>query len=253
MKEVLRFFQLSDLHLDPDPAYVAHGYQPYASLLSILGHIKASKPQPDFLLLTGDLARDQQREVYLMLDKLLHPLGLPYYWIPGNHDHPGIMEELMPELHVNSDRFFIRKGVAFILLDSLEPYYQSSHGVLSLKERTFLQECLQKTPNTPSVVVLHHHPIIQNCPWIDKVMLQDADSFVKTLEKHPQVQAVLYGHIHHPSEQNIRGIYYWAAPSTAYQFKFGPEFSYDPIAPGYREITVKPEGSWHTQIIRVDQ
>lgn len=253
MKEILRFFQLSDLHLDPDPTYVADGYQPYTSFLRVLKHVQEADPAPDFLLLTGDLAWNQQREVYPLLDKLLSGTQLPYYWIPGNHDHPGIMQELAPQLQVQPERFFTRKGIAFVLLDSLEPNYQASYGQVSSEELAFMEQCLQENPNYPTAVVLHHQPILQACPWIDRVMLREAEVFINTLEKYPQVQAVLFGHIHNPTEKQIRGIRYWAAPSTAYQFKFGPQFSYDPIEPGYREVLVHPDGSWNTQILRVPQ
>ena len=94
--EAFRFIQLSDLHLNPDENYIYEGYKPYESLQRILEDLNELYPQPEFMILTGDIANDKQKEAYYKLDSLLKTLDLPYYWIGGNHDDPELMNELIP-------------------------------------------------------------------------------------------------------------------------------------------------------------
>src|SRR3954451_23576679 len=78
--------QISDLHI------VQHG-ETLSRIIDTATHLKKAvarinhlTPQPDAVLITGDLTNDGTEEQYQHLRELLAPLKVPFYVIPGNHD-----------------------------------------------------------------------------------------------------------------------------------------------------------------------
>ena len=89
-----RLVQMTDLHLLADPQALYRGKATRTSFLEALKlacHLK-----PDLLLLTGDLAEDEQPATYQWLYQQLEASGLTWQWLPGNHDQPALMNELKP-------------------------------------------------------------------------------------------------------------------------------------------------------------
>ena len=89
--------QITDLHLaaGPGDAGAAHALERAVRALLDLD------PQPDAVLLTGDLTDDGDPRSYARVRELLAPLTVPVHPIPGNHDdrdalraafldHPGV-------------------------------------------------------------------------------------------------------------------------------------------------------------------
>ena len=52
---------------------------------------------PDAILVTGDIAEDQTSGAYQMLRDILEPAGCPVYCLPGNHDDPALMQEMLDD------------------------------------------------------------------------------------------------------------------------------------------------------------
>ena len=77
--------QLSDTHLMREPGGQLVGIDTDRSLAAVCRLVAAQGPI-DVLLLTGDLAGDEAEEAYGRLDEALAPLGVPSFWLPGNHD-----------------------------------------------------------------------------------------------------------------------------------------------------------------------
>jgi Icc protein len=74
--------QLSDFHigaewLDADPV---------ARLAAVVDSVRALRPQPDTMLVTGDIAHNATDAEYEQVLELLAPLRVPLYVLPGNHD-----------------------------------------------------------------------------------------------------------------------------------------------------------------------
>ena len=59
---------------------------PRAILERAVAHVNALDPRPDVVLATGDLVDGGKPEEYARLRRLLAPLAMPVYLIPGNHD-----------------------------------------------------------------------------------------------------------------------------------------------------------------------
>jgi Icc protein len=73
--------------------------------------------------------------------------------------------------------------------------------------------------------------------------LQNPDRFFGLLGDHPQVKAVLCGHIHQKFESEHRGVRLIGTPSTCVQFVAGQdEFAIDACPPGYRWLDLQTNG-----------
>src|SRR5437867_10052453 len=83
------FIQISDPHITPTPADRLNGMDTYANFQAITAAIRELGRKIDFILLTGDLARDGEPEAYPRLAELLPDLeafGVPVLMGIGNHD-----------------------------------------------------------------------------------------------------------------------------------------------------------------------
>jgi len=235
MDHILRFAQVSDLHLYAQKDFVYHDHNTYQTFVQVIDLLKNEIEGLDFILLTGDMAANQEKEVYYHIDELLTPLGVKWYWVPGNHDSATLMQVVAPAIGVQTTRVFETKGYRFILLNSVDPKEKEVEGILPLEELEFLNLSLQNAPDTPTIVALHHQPITLPEAWVDPLGLQNKDDFYAIIDQHPQVKAVIFGHIHHAKVWERNQVQYLAAPATSYQFNpYTPEFSLDLLAPGYR-------------------
>ncbi len=78
--------QLTDMHLFSDPSRRMRGVPPNDCLVDVLAHVKSSKLNPDMIVLSGDLAHDEQRSTYQLLRSQVEPWVKRLVIIPGNHD-----------------------------------------------------------------------------------------------------------------------------------------------------------------------
>ena len=124
--------------------------------------------------------------------------------MPGNHD-------LVPEMRAALDGApFVLDGPAdigawrFVLLDSVIPNQAGGH--ISVEMLSKLDEDLGRARQRHSMVVLNHHPVAMSSRWLDKVGLANANEFWSVVDSHPQVRAVVWGHVHQPFEGVRRGV-----------------------------------------------
>jgi Icc protein len=87
---------------------------------------------------------------------------------------------------------------------------------------------------------------------MDEIGLQNPSDLLEVCDRHPQIKLVLFGHIHQEFSHTRNGITYLGTPSTCIQFKpHTTKFTLDEKAPGFRLITLRPDGTWETQIDRI--
>lgn len=245
----LRFLQITDTHLFADKNQKFNGITTFKSLKSIINHVKRLFPQPDFLLFTGDITEKGEEEAYLLFDGLIKDLPMPSYWLPGNHDNPILMEQLVESLTILADKSFSFDGINFITLNSV--VVGESHGMLPSEELVFLEEFLHNNQEKPCIVAVHHNPIPTGTSWSDGMMLQNHQEFIDLVKKYPQVSVVLFGHIHHVIEKKIGKTWYLSTPSTAFNVKLGKnieDFELDMRPIGYRIIDIDKNGAFLTEV-----
>jgi Icc protein len=248
--EAICLIQITDTHICADPDAELGGVNTRRSLSAVLQHISARGARADAILATGDLSHDSSPESYIALRDALQSLETPVFCIPGNHDDPGTMQRFLAGGWVVCAETAEFGPWQTLLLNTHVPGCEG--GRLGTKRLEEVNEVLGRNPRAPTLIVLHHPPVPIGSPWMDAMGLADAPAFLDIIDRNPQIRAVLWGHIHQEFEQSRHGVWFWATPSTCVQFKPGvTHYTCDDLPPGYRCITLAPDGSLATEVLRV--
>lgn len=247
----LQIVQITDTHIRAEPGSRLHDLDVDKSLQAVLQHVQTHHGVPDLVLATGDLVHDDGAPAYERLRAFLEPLNTPVYCLPGNHDLPGVMKSVYAQGQVRYQRQVIAEPWQFILLDSSLP--DSAAGHLADAELSYLDQTLAARPELYAMVCLHHHPVSVGSTWMDSMIVDNAAALFAVLDRHPQVRAVIWGHIHQAFNARYNHIELLAAPSTCIQFKGDSE---QPAIdgqnhPGYRWFELAQNGTLRTGIARV--
>lgn len=242
--------QITDTHLFATDEQQMLGLTTHDCLQAVVAHLRQLQPQPDILLLTGDLSQDETKESYQRLQEIISPLQIPTYWIPGNHDDLALMQQLLNQPPIFADKSFTAGGWHFLLLSSWVP--GKVYGKLSRASLEWLEQELQSIGDKPTLISLHHPPCAIASAWMDEIKLQNPNDFYAIIDRYPQVKLVLFGHIHQAFEQQRRGVSYLGSPSTCVQFKpKSVEFAIEQVQPGFRLLTLDGDRTFETKIERV--
>lgn len=265
----LQLAQLSDLHLPEQRSQGYRGLDVDHQFQLVLADVAWRFPKVDALLLSGDLVHHGSEAGYQRLLGYLEDFGVPWYWIPGNHDDAQMMSALVPQ----QPKVLCWQDWRLILLDSsAEPDGQGS-GSLPTNELNFLSQQLSLAIEQQQrlLILLHHNPVNVDSSWQDQIMLGNAETFWQRLAPADEVGmpiTLLFGHVHQGRrfDQGIHRLY--SCPSTSVQFVAGTEqmqleTSGPQAAPGYRWLQFEPNrasSSWptaaesgiSTAIIRLD-
>lgn len=248
-ESVLRVLQLTDCHLRADPDGALLGMKTRDSLDAVLELVAQQEERPDLVLVTGDLAQEGSVAAYRCLQERLAGFPCPVVWFMGNHDESGSMHL------VGEEAGLLPRSLAlghwhFIFLDSSCP--GKVHGQLTESELRHLREQLDAAGDRHVLVALHHHPMPVGSVWLDAIGLRNGQDFRQLVEGRSAVKVVLWGHVHQAFDQTRDGIRWLASPSTCIQFKpQSQSFALDELAPGYRRLTLYPDGRVETEVLRV--
>ena len=217
--------QLSDPHIGADWGGT-DGPQPPASLSRAVDAVLALSDRPDALLVSGDLADNGTAEEYATVRELLEPLGLEPHVIPGNHDLRAPLREAFGlagsgDEHVS---YAVDLGpLRLIAVDSTIPGGEA--GALDEGRLEWLETELERAPQQPTVIAMHHPPFLTAIPAFDEFGLAAAgrEGLAALLARHPQVLRILAGHVHRPIVAELAGRPVVTAPSTYMQaeLRFG--------------------------------
>jgi Icc protein len=125
-------------------------------------------------------------------------------------------------------------------------------GHFGAEELDFLHQQLSNDQHSPTLLAFHHHPMLIDCDWLDKQVIDDADQLFAILDQFKNIKLCIYGHVHQDRKTVRNKIPFFATPSTCAQFK--PEvsdFSLDEKAPGYRWIRCYANGEFETEVVRL--
>lgn len=245
---VLRLVQITDTHLFAEAGQQLLGIDTRNSFLGVVELVR-QRQQIDAMLLSGDLSQDDSLAAYQFLHQTLAPLPAPKLWYKGNHDDQAIMQQV-GEQHGYFHTLIRTPHWQVVVLDS--QVEGSVFGYLAEEQLQFLQQCLEECPDLHTLISFHHHPIPMGSRWIDRIGLKNADEFKQIIAQHNNVRAVLWGHVHQASDNEIDGVRYLSTPSTCVQFKPGcDDFTVDTVAPGYRWLNLHADGQIETAVERV--
>ncbi len=214
--------QISDLHYLKKGVLSFGKVDTHAYLERCIKQISALDPEPDGILITGDLTNDGDLEAYQALADMLAALQLPLYPIPGNHDDRELIRKAFPAIDALSptgplcyaiEHFPVR----ILALDSSVD--GDVRGYLGAAQLSWLNERLEEDSEKPAVVMLHHPPFKTGIGHMDYSMLGDAEQLASVIEAHPQVERVLCGHVHRAIQTRFAGTIAQIPPGTAHQVK----------------------------------
>jgi 3',5'-cyclic AMP phosphodiesterase CpdA len=233
--------QLSDLHVQPHGtlAYGVVDTNPFVE--RAFKTVSALDPKPDIVILSGDLTDSGLDAEYdILADLIRRELHMPVYLIPGNHDRrEGIKARLGHLPGVGSDPKFVHyvvehHPVRLVMLDSIVP--EQGHGAFCSERLSFLDRTLSAAPDKPTLVVMHHPPVLTGIAHMDEASLREPEAFEAIIRRHPQVERILCGHAHRPIIARFGGSLVQVAPSVAHQINLdlrpdGPAtFNFEPPA-----------------------
>lgn len=248
---VLRIVQFTDPHLYADEAGLLRGVATLPALTSTLACARERDWPVDAVLVTGDIVQDDPGG-YAHFRRLFGSLGVPVLCLPGNHDDPEAMR------HELGRAPFVVGGAVdlgtwrIVLLDSC--IAGSAGGRLSEASLAALEAELAGCADRHVMVCLHHHPVTMSSRWLDQVGLANADEFFRIIDRHRNVRAIVWGHVHQRYDGMHKGVRLMGTPSTCAQFlPLSDEFAVDPRPPAYRTLELRPDGSLDTRVVWLDQ
>jgi 3',5'-cyclic AMP phosphodiesterase CpdA len=224
--------QLSDPHIGA----VWGGGDPVAMLAAAVDSVRALRPAPDAILVSGDLADHGADAEYELVRELLASLAMPLYVVVGNHDdrdalhrHFGVPGENGDPVQYAADLGPLR----LVVLDS--KCVGADRGELDAGRLTWLDTELAAVPDAPTVLAMHHPPLVTGSPALDRIGLPAADrrALGEVVGRNRQVRLLVGGHVHRTVAAELGGRTVLAVPSTYVQarldFESGQlQFAADP-------------------------
>ena len=130
-----RVAQISDCHLFTDPSAELRGVQPHRAVLQALQHVTEHETAFDYLVISGDLAHDEQRQTYQVLREMLGSWLPRCRLIPGNHDDRQFIHEVFAEIvPADTEAVCFEEDLATWRLMGLDSHVPGEvHGRLGLR------------------------------------------------------------------------------------------------------------------------
>lgn len=218
--ENIKFAQVTDVHYKTDSPYRK------AVLEETVKDINNQK-DISFVVFTGDNIDSPHTEYLQEFLSVIKKLKVPYYIVIGNHDvfkNGGLSKaKYIEEIH-NSNFFygprkpsyiFKKNGFVFIVVDGAKEVIPGSMGYYRKDTLTWLDKNLIKNKDFP-VIIFQHYPLVE--PKVQKShMTYLKEEYLKLLDKHDNVVAVLSGHYHINGENMRNGVYHISSPTLLNQ------------------------------------
>lgn len=184
------------------------------------------EPNVDFTIITGDgVDRPDKKQVIALLE-ILQTLKMPWYFTFGNHDtnphgtinktaflkYLGEYNKNMPE---NSSYYSFKpkSGYKVIVLDGAREDKISSHGFISQKQLSWLDNTLKQSKKDVVLIFLHF-PVVPPFDSPNHEIL-NVDDVKSVLEKYDMPIALFSGHYHMTKIVKRGNILHVSTPSLA--------------------------------------
>ncbi len=219
--------QISDPHLGEPPIA---GVKPKKALREVVAAIVALPYPVDAILVTGDLAEHAAREEYELAADLIGAAGVPVHVLPGNKDDRATMREVfgLPGDGGAPLDYAVDLGpLRLVVVDSTIP--GEDRGGFEPAQLEWLEATLASAPEQPTIVAMHQPPLVTGMADWDAVIMSAADrgALAAVIERHPQVRAIVGGHLHRIATAGLAGRPVIVAPSTFVQAR--PNFETEKV------------------------
>jgi Icc protein len=210
--------QLSDPHIRPANTLYQGLVDSNTQFRAAIRQLNALDPQPDLVLLSGDLVDEGMPAEYAMARLLLHELRAPLLVIPGNHDNRDNFRAAFADhdyLSPGGPLHFVvgDKGpVRVIGFDVTQPGLH--HGAIDDAAAAWLDVTLAREPLRPTILMMHQPPFLSGIPYIDSYRCFDGERLAAIVARYPAVERITCGHIHRFMQLRFGGTTLCTAPST---------------------------------------
>jgi 3',5'-cyclic AMP phosphodiesterase CpdA len=173
--------------------------------------------RPDMLVLSGDITDKGDDESYRKTRELLDRCPFPVWPMAGNHDMRENLLRAFPQVQPEDGfaQYVVeRDGLRIVFLDTLD---EGRHGGAFCERRqAWLTERLAEAPHTPTLIFMHHPPVVSGIAWMDPDPQEPwVQRFAAAVRGASQVVAIHCGHLHRPLMTTFEGIPLGVTPSVA--------------------------------------
>jgi 3',5'-cyclic AMP phosphodiesterase CpdA len=248
--------QLSDLHIGA--AWDDVEAEPLPRLEAAVDALLALPNPIDAVLVSGDLTDDGGEASYGQARGRLERLGVPVHPLPGNHDDRRCLREAfgLPGDGGEPVNYSVEVGeLRLVLLDSTVP--EQDPGALGAERLAWLDAELAADPAAPTILAMHQAPLATGIAEWDEVNWEDSrkarDELAAVVGRHPQLRAIVAGHLHRIAASTLAGCPVISVPSTYVQAQ--PDFEREEVAmaglPGFT-LHVFRDGELSSQVEALD-
>jgi Calcineurin-like phosphoesterase len=179
--------QISDVHL----RLGGDGGVSARALEAAAASIAALDPAPQALLISGDLVETGSAEESRCASELLAPLSMPIHVVAGNHDdREGLREYLGAPAGDGLIQYTAHVGpLRLVVCDTTLPgRNEGSYGPDRIQ---WLERALDTDRETPTIVAMHHPPLMTGIGVVDELGLPAADqrALTEVIGRSPPSQA----------------------------------------------------------------
>ncbi len=212
--------QITDTHIKLPGRLAYRQVDTAAMLKACVSELMALDPKPDLIVHTGDLVDLGHNAEYAHLREILAPLGTEIIAVPGNHDEREAMRRAFPDrdyLPAGSFlHFAVQRGPLRIIgLDTVVP--GQGGGELCADRLAWIEATLSAAPDVPTLILMHHPPFLTGIAHMDRIGLIGREAFAIIVARHPQIQAILCGHVHRAAFAQVGARTAMICPSPAHQ------------------------------------
>lgn len=216
--------QLSDMHVSKPGKRFGGRVDSREAFARAIARVLSLDPQPDIVLLSGDLAETGAPEEYDFIAEQLRRLPCPVVAIPGNHDDREQMTQKLPQCVARQDGGHLsfadeRFPVRLIGLDTIVP--GRVHGKLCAQRLSWLRGALADDDGRPALIAMHHPPFLTGLRAMDNYGIKRGlEEFTAIVAGHARrIAAIVCGHAHRMIAANISGVPVLLAPSSCFPFE----------------------------------
>jgi 3',5'-cyclic-AMP phosphodiesterase len=213
--------QLSDLHVGAHE----NGVDPVPRLEAVVEAVRSLPNQVDAVLVSGDLTHDGGQTEFQLVRRLLERLEVPFHVMPGNHDDRALARETfgLPGAGDEPVNYSVDVGhLRLVVFDSNVP--GQDPGRYDSEQLRWLDSELGAQPDRPTLLAMHHPPLATGVREWDGINLEPGqrEALADVVAKHPQLRAIVGGHLHRIAASALAGCPVLAVPSTYLQAQ--PDF-----------------------------
>lgn len=229
---MVRFAQISDTHIGPDPDFTLYGVNTLSRFERLVDRLNEHASSLDFIVHTGDLVAAPDPASFQLAARCLSRLQKPVYLVVGNHDSSAGLRAICNapgKIPLEDDEraygyAFELRDQQFVVLDGRGPDTIDPHGFLGDRQLDALERRLAATRGCVTLF-LHFPAYPLDSPWFDTHMrLLDEEAFRAVLKRYAdRIRGVFSGHVHRGMQVVRDGIFYCSVASSFCQFQAWPD------------------------------